>query len=111
MTKPTFTRLLKKAQTLSGAFPIDEEQRDDFYDELKGELDEDIEYALKRIWTSGEKITYPVINSHVQERVRERTQKMQRKQGKPEDKKKVPPPPEAMEALNKLFGQGWNGQG
>lgn len=72
MTKDTFTRALKRAQTLSGAYLIEESERDIFYEALKGELDEDIVYALDKIGKGGLKITYPNIQHFINEKKSER---------------------------------------
>lgn len=74
MTKPKFTRELKRAQNLLGSFPLEDLARDDFYDALQGERDEDIIYALRKIGRGGLKINYPNINSFIQERKRDREQ-------------------------------------
>ncbi len=106
MTKDTFTAALKRAQTLSGAYPIDEEQRDIFYDALKGELDEDILHALDRIGKSGEKITYSMIAFHIGQCKDKRFEAEDRNAD--DGKVFVPMPPETKEAFGRLFGKNWN---
>ncbi len=100
MTKDTFTQALKRAQTLSGAYPIEESERDIFYEALQGELDEDIVYALDKIGKGGMKISYPNIEHFINEKKNERFKVKKVQAHKPFEY--VPMPPETKEAIAQL---------
>ncbi len=101
MNKDTFTQVLKRAQTLSGAFPVKKAERDIFYEALQGELDEDIVYALDKIGKGGLKINYPNIEHFINEKKSERLRAKKVQAHKPF--KYVPIPPETKEAIAQLF--------
>lgn len=64
MTKEVFKRKLKKTSLLSGCL-VESDAADAFFDELKGEHDNDILLALKDVAYSSEKINLGNIMKHL----------------------------------------------
>jgi len=103
MNKDTFIAAINQATLLQNCY-TDKKRMvamwDMLYDELKGECDQDLITALKRIGKSDKTINYFNIIALIDEgknRVWEDTVI-----------KSDPQPPECKEALEKLFGKGWN---
>ena len=105
MTKPTFIAAINQATLLQNCY-TDKKRMvamwDMLYDELKGECDQDLITALKRIGKSDKTINYFNIIALIDEgknRVHDWEDTVI---------KSDPQPPECKEALEKLFGKGWN---
>lgn len=109
-----FTAKLKKAQRLSGHYPIDEDTRDVLHEALKHELDNDILHALKHLAYSSEKINIENILKHISDRKADRLREEKIKRTKEDqlavrELEETKMPADAKQALTKVFGKNWNG--
>lgn len=111
MDKPTFTAALKRAYTLRG-YPLYDDERDTFYDALKGFDDADLLYALDAVGKGTERISYASIRVLIDEKVEAREaparRERERRERAEEDARLAEPmPPETREAIDRLLGKKW----
>jgi len=67
MNKATFTAALKRAQEVQGTYKIEQSRCDALYDELKGEDEQAVLDALKRLGKTDKTISYFNIKAFMSE--------------------------------------------
>lgn len=84
MNKPTFQAALKRAQEMQGTYKIEQSRCDALYDELKGEDEQAVLDALKRLGRSDKTISYFNIKAFMDEIIGEREYREKVKQSQRE---------------------------